>query len=80
MLKFIQGGGEWKQMYKEFSYLCKYLEKVICIQAMSPEETELIALDTDKCIRKPESILQDLKKGNKKQTRRYLGLSVDLYD
>lgn len=52
MLKFIRGG-EWKQMYKEFSYLCKYLEKVICIQAMSPEETELIALDTDKCIRKP---------------------------
>ncbi|WP_297248559.1 hypothetical protein [uncultured Prevotella sp.] len=60
MLKFIRGG-EWKQMYKEISYLCKYLEKVICIQAMSPEETGLIALDTDKCIRKPESILQDLK-------------------
>lgn len=71
MLKFIRGG-EWKQMYKEFSYLCKYLEKVICIQAMSPEETELIALDTDKCIRKPESILQDLKKGNKKQKQTVL--------
>ena len=47
-------------MYKEFSYLCKYLGKVICIQAMSPEETGLIALDTD-MYRRPESVLQDLK-------------------
>lgn len=47
---------------------------------MSPEETGLIVCIRINVFRKPESILQDLKKGNKKQTRRYLGLSVDLYD